>query len=134
MATLNPIHQSGSASSLTRLADTGCFLCSDGDIEKDEGLVNSVDLVSCKCSFVVHKSCWVFFLSKEGPKVCPSCEKVPIAANLIVAVMDPLGNPQETSERVVQSGLQGWALWTVVGCIVAVIVFVVGMVLASRRG
>jgi hypothetical protein len=133
MATLNPIHQSGSASSLTRLADTGCFLCSDGG-EKGDELVSSDDLVNCKCTFVVHKSCWQEEMTKSGPKICPSCQVSLVPLSLIAAALNSDEIPKGPSEQVVKSGLHGWTLWTVVGCIVATIIFVVGMVLSSHKG
>lgn len=133
MATLNPIHQSGSASSLTRLADTGCLLCSEDDQEKGEQLLSSDVLVNCKCSFMVHRSCWLEEIGKSGQKLCPSCQKVPIALNLITAARDPQEISPELSEEGIQSGVPRWVIVTIVLCILAVIVFSVGMVLASHK-
>ena len=145
------IPQVTSWTSLTRLADTACLLCSEGPGEKGEELLNSETLVNCSCTFMVHRSCWTAELQKSGQRLCPGCEKSMIPLHLIAAALAvkeinskavnhfrDLASPSRSEEvgehsesRV--SGLSGWALWTLVACILCFIIFVIGMVLGTRR-
>ena len=110
------IPQVTSWTSLTRLADTACLLCSEGPGEKGEELLSSSGLVSCSCSFMVHRSCWTEEIQKSGTKLCPGCGKSMIPLHLIaaaLAVKEEIGDHSESGS----SGLSGWALWTLVACI-----------------
>jgi hypothetical protein len=83
-ASENPIHTSGSASSLQKLADTACIFCSEGeDGEKGEELVQSKYMTSCKCSYVAHLSCWHERMSVAKPPKCPSCHRTNIPTYMI---------------------------------------------------
>ncbi len=126
------IPQVTSWTSLTKLADTACLLCSEGTGEKGEHLVESKDLVSCQCSFVVHRSCWIEEIQKSGPKVCPGCGNSTIPLHLIAAALAVKEENGEDSKSA--GGLSGWSLWLVIGCILCVIIFVIGLVMGTKRG
>jgi hypothetical protein len=74
---VNPIHSSGSASSLQHLADTGCIYCGESQEEKGERLIEVKP--PCKCSFSLHASCWEAQESRE----CPSCKKIIIPKHVL---------------------------------------------------
>lgn len=83
-ASENPIHTSGSASSLQHLADTACIFCSEGeDGEKGEELVHSKYMTSCKCRYASHLSCWHEKMSVAKPPKCPSCHRTTIPSYMI---------------------------------------------------
>jgi hypothetical protein len=76
-AHVNPIHTSGSASSLQHLADTGCIYCGESQEEKGERLIEIKP--PCKCSFSLHASCW----EAQESRNCPSCKKVAIPKHIL---------------------------------------------------
>jgi hypothetical protein len=125
------IPQVTSWTSLTRLAEQNCLLCSEGTGEKGEHLLESKDLVTCSCSFMVHRSCWTDHLQKSGQKLCPGCEKSMIPLHLIEAALAVKEENGEDSKSA--GGLSGWNLALLILCILLVIAFAIGMTVGIRR-
>lgn len=111
---VNPIHTSGSASSLQHLADTGCIICADGIEEKAERLIEVKP--PCKCSFSIHASCW----ETQESNLCPSCKKVAIPKHI-------LPRPEEVKESGITHTTALWVALIIILCIAFAIGLAVSM-------
>lgn len=119
------MHASGSASSLTHLADSGCIFCSESAGEKGEELVESGALVKCACKFSAHLSCWHEAMSAEGPKVCPNCEKSLVPPYLVRALSESHAESEAEGSTPKPLGLR-WIAMIVFLCLI-ILGFAIGM-------
>lgn len=75
--------QSTSTTSLTALDEKGCILCTEGEGETGEVLVESKLFTQCRCSFRVHRTCWETRVMSSDEKLCPGCNKTVTPAFMI---------------------------------------------------
>jgi len=114
MSFVNPIHSSGSATSLQELAvEHECKICQSE--ESGEPLIH----VKACCSFSIHPSCW----EKHASRKCPSCSDKEIPRDILPRPEDP------TKDQMTYKIVAG--IFCLCGLCMA---FALGMTFSYKRG